>query len=64
MPILVMSSTDSNIESNDNRTKRKEGLESIQDNQDNVGAAESNPSTSGPAENTRAKAEEEADKSD
>jgi hypothetical protein len=29
-----------------------------------VGAAESNPSTSGPAENTRAKAEEEADKSD
>lgn len=59
-----MSSANFNIESNDNRTKRKEGLESIQDNQDNVGAAESNPSTAGPAENTRAKAEEEADKSD
>ena len=59
-----MSSTNSNIESTDNRTRRKEGIESIQDNQDNVGAAESNPSTSGPAENTRAKAAEEMDKSD
>ena len=44
--------------------RERKVLESIQDNQDNVGAAESNPSTSGPAENTRAKAEEEADKSD
>ena len=59
-----MSSTNSNIESTDNRTKRKEGIESIQDNQDNVGAAESNPSTSGPAENTRADAAEEMNKSD
>src|SRR5688572_32672227 len=36
------------------RSKENENLDSIQDNQDNVGAAESDPSTSGPAENTRA----------
>ena len=56
--------SNSDIESNYDRNKKKEGLESIQDNQDNVGAADSDPSTSGPAENTRAEAAEEADKSD
>ncbi len=59
-----MSSRNSNIESSDNRTKKKESLESIQENQDNVEAAESDPSTSGPAENTRAEAAEVMDKSD
>ena len=59
-----MSSRNSNIESSDNGTKKKESLESIQENQDNVEAAESDPSTSGPAENTRAEAAEVMDKSD
>ncbi|MGE5634727.1 MAG: hypothetical protein ACM3VV_05805 [Deltaproteobacteria bacterium] len=59
-----MSSRNSNIESSDNRTKKKESLESIEENQDNVEAAESDPLTSGPAENTRAEVAEEMDKSD
>lgn len=57
-------SSNSDIESNYDRNKKKEGLGSIQENQDNVGAAESDPSTSSPAENTRAKASEEMDTSD
>ena len=56
--------SNSDIESNYDRNKKKEGLGSIQENQDNVGAAESDPSTSGPAENTRTKAAEEMDTSD
>ena len=59
-----MSSTNSNIESNDNRNKKKDDLASIQDNQDNVGAAASDPSTAGPSDNTRLKTDEEMDKSD
>jgi hypothetical protein len=59
-----MSSTNSNIESSDNRNKKKDDLASIQDNQDNVGAAASDPSTAGPSDNTRAKTDEEMDKSD
>ncbi len=59
-----MSSTNSNKKSSDNSTKENESLESIQDNQENVGAAESDPSTSGPAENTRAEAAEETDTSE
>ena len=64
MLILVMSSTNPNIESTDNRPKKRKGLESIQDNQDNVRAAESDPPTSSHAENTRADAAEEINKSD
>ena len=66
MLILVMSSTNPNIKSTDNLPKKRKGLESIQDNQDqdNGGTAESDPPTSGPAENTRADAAEEMNKSD
>jgi hypothetical protein len=58
MLILVMSSTNPNLESTDNRPKKRKGLESIQDNRDNVGTAESDPPTSSHAENTRADAAE------
>jgi hypothetical protein len=59
-----MSSTNSNKESSDNSNNENESLDSIQENQDNVGAAESDPSTSGPTDNTRAEAAEETDTSE
>ena len=46
MLILIMSSTNPNIEFTNNRPKKRKGLESIQDNQDNVRAAESDAPTS------------------
>ena len=48
----------------DKRFKKDEDLDSIQDDQDNVGAAESDPSTTGPAENLRAEAAETVDETE
>ena len=49
---------------NSKKRNENENLESIQENQDDVGAAETDPSTTGPAENTRAEAAEETDQSE
>ena len=59
--------SDINTENNNqNRkfNKNEEDLESIQEDQDNVGAAESDPSTTGPAENLRAEAAEPTDETE
>lgn len=49
---------------NFNKGKKNENLEQAQNNQNDVGAAESNPETTGPAENTREEAFEATDESE
>lgn len=59
-----MSDLYSENKNRDKRFKKDEDLDSIQDDQDNVGAAESDPSTTGPAENLRAEAAETVDETE
>ena len=51
-----------NNKNNNNNNERK--LDDAQQDQDNVGAAASNPNTSGPAENVREAAAKAEDKSE
>jgi hypothetical protein len=48
----------------DKRFKKDEDLDSIQNDQKDVGAAESDPSTTGPTENLRAEAAETVDETE
>ncbi|HKU50041.1 MAG TPA: hypothetical protein VJP79_08830 [Nitrososphaera sp.] len=55
----------SHFEKEENQNKdEKRSLDAAQRDQDNPGAAESNPKTSGPAENLREKAAKAEDKSE
>ena len=59
-----MSDTYSEKDNREKRFKKDEDLDSIQHDQKDVGAAESDPSTTGPAENLRAEAAETVDETE